>query len=70
MPTVESQKHMNFESSVGVLRRGHFRWNENVFQKDDEDWVKKVMSYEANGKRKEKTKDKLENHYRKGHVHC
>ena len=42
---------MGIESVSDVLRRSRLRWLGHVLRKNDEDWVRKCLSLEADGKR-------------------
>ena len=47
--TVDLRKRVGVEPLSDVLRKGRLRWYGHVLRKDDDDWVKKVMTYEVNG---------------------
>ena len=42
---------MGIESVSDAVKRNRLRWLGHVLRKDDDDWVKKIMSFEVEGKR-------------------
>ena len=50
-PTVELRDHMMLSLMVGVMRRRRLRWYGHELRIGDWDSVKKVISFEVNGKR-------------------
>ena len=51
VPTEDLRKRIGVEPLLDVLRRGRLRWFGHVLRKDDDNWTKKVMTYEVNGVR-------------------
>ena len=57
-----------------MLKQNRLRWLGHVLRKDDDDWVKKSMSYEVEGvrgkgrcERERKAEDDVESSSREGH---
>ena len=48
---VSLKERMGIESMPDAVKRNRLRWLGHVLQKDDDDWVKKIMSFEVEGKR-------------------
>ena len=51
VPSVELREKMGIESVSDAMKQNRIRWLVHVLQKDDDDWVKKIMSFEVEGKR-------------------
>ena len=47
----ELRERMGIESVSDTVKRDKLRWLGHVLRKDDDDWVKKIMSFEVEGKR-------------------
>ena len=52
VPSAELRERMGIESVSDALKRNRLRWLGHVLRKDDDDWVKKIMSFEVEGKRR------------------
>ena len=46
MVSAELRERMGIELVFEVVKRDRLRWLGHVLRKDDDDWVKKSMSYE------------------------
>ena len=44
-------KRMGIETVSDAMKWNRLRWLGHVLWKDDDDWVKKIMSFEVEGKR-------------------
>ena len=51
VPSAELRERMGIESVSDAVKRNRLRWLGHVLQKDDDDWVKKIMSFKVEGKR-------------------
>ena len=51
MPSAELKERMRIESVSDAVKQHRLRWLGYVLWKDDYDWVKKIMSFEVEGKR-------------------
>ena len=51
VPSAELRERMGIESVSDVVKQNRLKWLGHVQQKDDDDWVKKIMSFEVEGKR-------------------
>ena len=51
VPNAELRKRMGIESVSDAVKQNRLRWLGHVLQKDDDDWVKKIMLFEVEGKR-------------------
>ena len=51
VPSAEVRERMKIESVSDVVKWNRLRWLGHVLQKNDDDWVKKSMSYEVEGSR-------------------
>ena len=51
VPSAELRERMGIESVSDAVKRNRLRWLGHVLRKDDDDWVKKIMSFEVEGKR-------------------
>ena len=51
MPSAELKERMGIESLSDAVKRNRLRWLGHVLQRNDDDWVKKIMSFEVEGKR-------------------
>ena len=49
--STELRERMGIESVFDVVKRNRLRWVGHVLRKDDDDWVKKSMSYVVEGTR-------------------
>ena len=49
--SAEPRERMGIESVSDDVKRNRLRWLGHVLRKDDDDWVKKIMSFEVEGKR-------------------
>jgi hypothetical protein len=49
VPSVKLRERMGVESIKEVIRRNRLRWFGHVERKDDEDWVKRCISFEVEG---------------------
>ena len=49
--SAELRQRMGVEAIVDVVRRGRLRWYGHVMRKEENDWVKKVMSFNLEGTR-------------------
>ena len=47
----ELRQRLDVEGVMDVIRRGRLRWYGHVMRKQDEDWVKKCISMEVDGKK-------------------
>ena len=47
----ELRQRLDMECAMDVIRRGRLRWYGHVMRKQDEDWVKKCISMEVDGKK-------------------
>ena len=47
----ELRQRLDLEGVKDVIRRGRLRWYGHVMRKQDEDWVKKCISMEVDGKK-------------------
>ena len=52
VPSAELRERMGIESVSDAVKWNRLRWLGHVLQKDDDDWVKKIMSFEVEGKRR------------------
>ena len=50
MQSAELRERMGIESVSDAVKRNRLRWLGHVLQKDDDDWVKKIMSFEVEGR--------------------
>ena len=51
VPSAELRERMGIESVSDTMKWNRLRWLGLVLWKDDDDWVKKIMSFEVEGKR-------------------
>ena len=51
VPSAELRERMGIESVSDAVKWNRLRWLGHVLQKDDDDWVKKIMLFEVEGKR-------------------
>ena len=51
VPSAVLRERMGIESVSDAVKRNRLRWLGHVLQKDDDDWMKKIMSFEVEGKR-------------------
>ena len=51
VPSAELKVRMEIESVCDAMKRNRLRWLGHVLRRDDDDWVKKIMSFEVEGKR-------------------
>ena len=51
VPSAGPRERMGIELVSDAVKRNRLRWLRHVLQKDDDDWVKKIMSFEVEGKR-------------------
>ena len=51
VPSAELRERMRIDLVSDVVKRDLLRWLGHVLRKDDDDWVKKSMSYEVEGVR-------------------
>ena len=49
--SAEWRERMKIESVSDAMKWNRLRWLGHVLRKDDDDWVKKIMSFEVEGKR-------------------
>ena len=49
--SAELRQKMGVEAIADVVRRGRLRWYGHVVRKEENDWVKKVMSFNVEGTR-------------------
>ena len=47
----ELRQRLDMEVVMEVFRRGRLRWYGHVMRKQDEDWVKKCISMQVDGKK-------------------
>jgi len=45
------RERLGLDDTISVLQQNRLRWYGRVLQKEDNDWVKKCMEYEAEGAR-------------------
>ena len=51
MPSAELRERMGIESVSDAVKWNRLRWLGHVLGKDDDDWVKKIILFEVEGKR-------------------
>ena len=51
VPSAELRERMTIESLSDAMKWNRLRWLGHVLQKDDDNWVKKIMSFKVEGKR-------------------
>ena len=51
VPSAELRERMGIESVSDAMKQNRLRWLGHVLRKDGDDWVKKIMSFEVEGKR-------------------
>ena len=51
MPSAELRERMGIESVSDAMKQNRLRWLGHVLQKDDDDWVKRIVLFEMEGKR-------------------
>ena len=51
LPSKELKERLGIDDIALVLQQNRLRWYGHVLRKDDDDWVKKCMEYEAEGPR-------------------
>jgi len=51
LPSKELRERLGIDDIALVLQHNRMRWYAHVLRKDDDDWVKKCMEYEAEGPR-------------------
>ena len=49
LPSKELRERLGIDDIALVLQQNRLRWYGYVLRKDDDDWVKKCMEYEAEG---------------------
>ena len=49
LPSAELRERMGIESVSDAVKRNSLRWLGHVLRKNDDDWVKKIMSFEVEG---------------------
>ena len=50
-PSAELRERMGIKSVSDAMKQNRLRWLGHVLQKDDDDWVKKIMLFKVEGKR-------------------
>ena len=50
-PSKELRERLGIDDTALVLQQNRLRWYGHVLRKEDDDWVKKCMEYEAEGPR-------------------
>ena len=51
LPSKELRERLGIVDIALILQQNRLRWYGHVLRKDDDDWVKKSMKYEAEGPR-------------------
>ena len=51
MPSAELRERMGIGSVSDAVKRNRLRWLGHVLRKEQDGWVKKIMSFEVEGKR-------------------
>ena len=51
VPSAELRERMGIESVSDAMKQNRLRWLRHVLQKDDDNWVKQIMSFQVEGKR-------------------
>ena len=51
VPSAELRERMGIESVSDAVKQNRLRWLGHVLRKVDDDWVKKIVSFEVEGKR-------------------
>ena len=51
VPSKELTERLGIDDIILILQQNRLRWCGHVLQKEDTDWVKKCMEYEAEGSR-------------------
>ena len=49
LPSKELRERLGIDDIALVLQQNRLRWYGHVLRKEDDDWVKKCMEYEAEG---------------------
>ena len=60
LPSKELRERLGIDDTALVLQQNRLRWYGHVLRKDDDDWVKKCIEYEAESM-KLKAQDQEEN---------
>jgi len=53
LPSKELRERLGIDDIALVLQQNRLRWYWHVLRKEDDDWVKKCMEYEAEGPKQE-----------------
>ena len=53
LPSKELRERLGIDDIALVLQQNRIRWYGHVLRKDDDDWVKKCMEYEVEGRGQE-----------------